>query len=94
MVADIVEAHGKLLTKAHLVGKYDRLAVQDSKNDTGAFIRPLDFQPHPFRLSGLVVPNFKLDVVTGCVWHEALLIESIIAMIVPCVETVERGQYA
>jgi hypothetical protein len=76
------------------LAKYDRLAVQNPEHDTAAFTRPFDFQPHPFRVSDSVVPDFKLDAVTGCVWHEALLIESIIAMIVPGVDTVERCQNA
>jgi hypothetical protein len=67
MFADTVEACGKLLAKSRLAGKRHGLAVKSPENNPSRFIGSLDLQPHPFGLSGLVIPDFEFDVITSLV---------------------------
>lgn len=48
MLADIVEAHRKLLAQPQLMGEHRRLAIGSPESNTTRLVGPVNLQPHSF----------------------------------------------
>lgn len=55
-------------------GNDNRVAVQPAENETVRIVGVFHMHPHPFAVSRLVIPEFRLHVIAGLViGHGAIL---------------------